>query len=299
MRYVLAVAEERNFTRAAERCHVVQSALSHQIKALERELGIALFARNSRRVDVTAAGEAFLTAARACLQDAERAVADAAAVAGQIRGTLTIGLIPTVTAIDIPAALGELHRAHPGVRINVREGCSDEFIAAIADGTMDVAVLGLPGALSRKGVGARVLASERHSAVVSAGHPLAGRRSLRLADLADEVFVDFPEGTAGRAQSDLAFREAGFGRDVAFEVTSTGLMLGLIENGLAVALLSPGVMPEGGDLRAVTVLDGPRRVEYLAWSDFNPSPAAQAFLKGLAVAGSGVLDRAVSGAGRF
>ncbi|MFD4291867.1 LysR family transcriptional regulator [Rhodococcus sp. NPDC058505] len=279
MRYVLAVAEERSFTRAAARCHVVQSALSHQIKALERELGVALFARNSRRVETTDAGEAFLAAARACLRSAERAAADAAAAAGQLRGTLTIGLIPTVTAVDIPAALGEFRRAHPGVRVTVREGASDVFVEAIADGSMDVAVLGLPGALARTGVGARVLASARHVAVVPVGHPLADRRSVRLADLADEVFVDFPEGSGGRAQSDLAFREAGLGRDIAFEVMSTGLMLGLVRNGLAVALLPPGVMPEGDDLRAVTVRDGPRRVEYLAWSDFNPSRAARAFVE--------------------
>ncbi len=100
MRYVVAVAEERNFTRAAERCRVVQSALSHQVKALERELGVRLFARTSRRVELTAAGEAFLPHARASLESAERAIADAASAAGEVRGTLTIGLIPTVTALE-------------------------------------------------------------------------------------------------------------------------------------------------------------------------------------------------------
>lgn len=281
MRYVLAVAEEKNFTRAAERCFVVQSSLSHQIKALERELGITLFARSSRRVELTGAGEAFLEQARASLEAAERAVSEAAAADGQVRGTLAIGVIPTVTTIDVPAALGRLHRAHPAVRIRLRSGGSDEFIAAISAGTMDVAVLGLPDSRPPTGVRARVLAEERLVAVVPAGHPLAGRRRLRMEDLAEEVFVDFPEGTPGRMPSDLAFRAAGVRRDVAFEAMSTDLILELVKQGLVITLLSPAVVPESDELRTIPVSAGPTRIEYLAWSDFNPAPAALAFLDAL------------------
>lgn len=279
LRYVIAVAEEKNFTRAAERCFVVQSSLSHQIKALEHELGVTLFARSSRRVELTAAGHVFLVHARASLDAAERAASEAAAANGQIRGTLTVGVIPTVTAIDIPAALGQFHRTHPHARISLRGGGSDEFIDAISAGRMDVAVLGLPDSTPPTGVSTRVLAREQLVAVVSTGHPLAGRRRLRLDDLADDVFVDFPEGTPGRVQSDLAFRAAGVRRDVAFEVMSTDLILDLVRQGLVMAMLSPAVIPnDADDLRTIPVTAGPTRVEYLAWSSFNPSPAAQAFL---------------------
>lgn len=120
LRYVIALAEEASFTRAAARCHVVQSALSHQIKALENELGVALFARTSRRVELTAAGQAFLPAARASLEAAERAAEDAAAASGLIRGRLSIGVIPTVTAVDVPAALRTFRQAHPHVQIVLR-----------------------------------------------------------------------------------------------------------------------------------------------------------------------------------
>lgn len=287
MRYVVAVAEERSFTRAAERCHVVQSALSHQIKALERELGVTLFARTSRRVDLTTAGAAFLEAARTSLEAAERAASEAAAATGRIRGTLTVGLIPTVTALDVPAALGRFHRAHPEVGIHLRGGGSDEFVAAISEGSMDLAVLGLAEAAPPRGVSTRVLARERLAAVVPAGHPLAARRRLRLADLADEDFVDFPQGTPGRAQSDLAFRAAGISRRVPFEVMTLALLCDLVVEGLALALLAPGVVPAGDGLRTIPVTDGPTRVEYLAWSGFNPSPAAQAFLAGLPGAPAG------------
>ena len=278
MRYVVAVAEERNFTRAAERCHVVQSALSHQIKALERELGVLLFARTNRRVELTPAGEAFVPVVRESLDAAERAAVVAAAATGRIRGTLTIGMIPTVTAIDVPAVLADFHHAHPEVRIRLRGGGSSEFIAAINDGRMDVAVLGLADTTPPKGVGHLVLARERLVAVTSAQHTLAGRRRIRLRDLADETFVDFPEGTPGRAQSDLAFQRAGLRREVAFEATSTDLILDLVRHNLVIALLSPAVIPDDEELRAVAITDGPSRIEYLAWSSFNPSPATQAFL---------------------
>lgn len=279
LRYVVAIAEEKNFTRAAERCFVVQSSLSHQIKALERELGVTLFARSSRRVELTAAGEAFLIQARASLEAVERAKADAAAATGQIRGTLTIGMIPTVTTIDIPAALGEFHRAHPSVRIRLRGGGSDYFLAAIKAGRMDVAVLGLPDSTPPMGVNTRVLAKEQLVAVVASEHPLAGRTELRLEDLAAETFVDFPEGAPGRMPSDIAFQAAGVPRDVAFEATSTDMMLELVSQGLVIALLPPVVIPaETHNVRTVRLLKGPTRIEYLAWSNFNPSPAAQAFL---------------------
>lgn len=283
LRYVVAVADERSFTRAAARCNVVQSALSHQIKALERELGLELFARTSRRVEPTAAGMAFLPSARASLEAAERAVVDAVGAAGEVRGTLTIGVIPTVTTIHIPAALGAFRRAHPAVQIRLRGGGSDTFIQSIRDGEMDVAVLGLPDSAPTTGVRTRILARERLVAVASARHRLAGRRRLRLADLADEAFVDFPAGTPGRAPSDLAFQAAGVRREVAFEAMSTELILDLVAQDLVIALLAPAVVPERDELRAIPVTDGPTRIEYLAWSEFNPSPAAREFLDGLAL----------------
>ena len=278
LRYVLAVDEERNFTRAAEKCHVVQSALSHQIKALERELGVLLFARSSRRVELTAAGAAFLPAARLALDAADRAAADAVAATGEIRGKLSIGIIPTVTGIDIPAALGQFHRSHPSVQIRLSVGGSEEFISAIRDGAMDVAVLGLPDAVVPVRVASKVITRERLVAVMSSRHRLAGQGQLLLSDLADEAFADFPLGTSGRAQSDLSFSSAGVPRRVAFEMMNTESLLALVEQNLAIAMLSPALIPGGRDFQAVPVTDGPTRIEYLAWSDFNPSPAALAFL---------------------
>lgn len=278
LRYVVAVAEEANFTRAAHRCFVVQSALSHQVKALEKELGVTLFARTSRRVELTAAGEAFLPGARMSLESAERAAADAAAASGLVRGELRIGVIPTVSAVDVPGVLGAFRRAHPQVRIALRVAGSDAQEAAIAGGELDIGLLGLPANRRPRGVAWRSLGTDRHVAVLSREHELAAQREVTLRDLEEETFVDFSTGSPGRAQSDLAFEAAGIARDVAFEVMATDLMIDLVLQNLAVVLLPSRYVPRTGDLVSVPIVDGPTRAEYLAWSDFNPSPAARAFL---------------------
>lgn len=112
-------------------------------------------------------------------------------------------------------------------------------------------------------------------------HRLAHRKRLRLADLVDESFVDFPTGSAGRAQSDLAFQAAGLHRDVAFEAMTTDLMIGIIRNELAVGLFFAHVVAHGPDVVALPLADGPRRVQYLAWNEFNPGPATRAFLEAI------------------
>lgn len=278
LRYAVAIAEEQSFTRAAGRCFVVQSALSRQIKSLESELGVRLFARTSRKVEVTPAGEAFVKQARLCLQAAERAKASAAAAHGQIRGSLTIGVIPTVTAVNIAAVLGAFRRSYPEVGVHVRTGGSDEFLRRIAAGELDVGFLGLAEGVTPQGVQTQELSRERLVAVLAEGHRLAGQHRLRLKDLADEPFVDFPEGSSGREQSDLAFDRARLRREVSLEVNTADLLTGLVRQGLGVALVAPSVAREAPGCVCIPVSDGPVRVEYLAWDSFNPSPAAQAFV---------------------
>ncbi|MBQ0862199.1 LysR family transcriptional regulator [Streptomyces sp. RK75] len=287
LRYVVAVAETRNFTRAAERCRVVQSSLSHRIAGLERELGVKLFARSSRRTELTSAGEAFLVGARECLAAADRAVADAAAAAGVVRGRLAVGMIRTTAAIDVPELLQRYRARYPDVRVGLRAGSSDELAAAVRNGELDIAFLGLPEGERPADVEALVLDRDAHVLVVSAGHRLAGASQVTLHDVAEETFVDFRDGSPGRAQSDQAFAAAGLVRDVAYEAGVAELITQLVARGLGVALLpSAFVRPLAADdphLALVPVSDGPRRIEYLAWSRFNPSPATRALLDVLGV----------------
>ncbi|NGO07121.1 LysR family transcriptional regulator [Streptomyces sp. HC44] len=282
MRYVVAVAETRNFTRAAERCFVVQSSLSHRIAGLERELGVKLFARSSRRVELTPAGAAFVAGARECLAAAERAAADAAAATGVVRGRLAVGVIVTAAAVDVPELLQRYHAQHPAVHVALRSGRSDELAAAVRNGDLDIAFLGMPESERPSGVECLVLAHDEHVLVVPAGHRLAGVSQVTLREIAEETFVDFVSGTPARAQSDQAFAVAGLVRDVAYEAGVVELITQLIARGLGIALLpSAFIRPRATDdpeLALVPVVDGPHRIEYLAWSRFNPSPAARAML---------------------
>lgn len=278
LRYVIAVAEETNFTRAAKRCFVVQSALSHQIKALESELGTDLFARTSRRVDLTPAGAAFLPHARRALESAELAAQEAVAAHGIVNGALRIGMIPTVSAVNVPILLRRFHESFPQVNTSLSVRASDDIVESVANGALDVGVIGMPRGRAPKGVESAHLTTERLAAIVHAGHRLAHRESVDLAELTEEVFADFATGGAGREQSDVVFVSAGIERNVRFEADTPESLLGLVREGLAVCLLSPEAISDSTGVRAIAVNGGPERTQYLVWSRFNPSPAARAFV---------------------
>lgn len=284
MRYVVAVAETGSFTKAARQCLVVQSALSHQIARLERELGARLFDRTSRSVRLTAAGTAFLPSARQCLDFAERAMAEVAAAVGEVRGRLVVGVIPTVAAVDLPAVLKVFRQRYPQVGVALRMSPSHELVAQVRDGGLDLAFLGLPPGARPEGVRGVELARDEHVAVVAARHPLAGRAETDLKALAEELFVDFPAGSPGRTQSDQAFAAAGLHREVAFEVTTAELMAGLIREGLGVAVLPSRYTPQLNGVVTLPIANGPSRVEHLVWSAAGLTPAAAAFLEVLGVA---------------
>jgi len=291
MRYVLAVADTANFTRAAERCHVVQSALSHQIARLERELGARLFERTSRRVQLTPAGEAFVPAAREAVGAADRARAEVSAAAGEVRGRLAIGAIPTLTAVDLPQALRDFHRRCPRVDISLHTGASERMVEQVRRSALDVAFIGVPPAFPTPGTNGHELARGELVAVVPPHHPLAGRREVALERLAEEVFVDFPAKSAARAQSDEAFAAAGLRRQVAFEVGGVDFLARLVDHGLGIALLPAGFAARLPHLRTVPVRDAPSRAERLVWRRGRPSAAVAAFLNELGYGGGSDEDR--------
>ncbi|MEH0983028.1 LysR substrate-binding domain-containing protein [Micromonospora sp. CPCC 205556] len=224
------------------------------------------------------AGAAFLPAARQCLEAADRAVVEVAAAVGEVRGRLAVGLIPTVAAVDIPAALRDFRQQYPGVRISLRVGASEELVEQVKQGAIEVAFLGLPTSVRPQGVHAQELARDRLVAVVAPGHPLAREPRVSLRRLSTEVFVDLPAKTAGRAQSDEAFSAAGLTRDVAFEVTSAYLMTQLVAQGLGIAMHASAYVPQLTGVTTIEVTDAPARIEYVIWSRASRTPAASAFL---------------------
>jgi DNA-binding transcriptional LysR family regulator len=278
LRYVVAVAELGNFTRAAERCFVVQSALSHQVAKLEQELGARLFHRTSRSVALTPAGTALLPAARECLMAAERARAEVAAATGEIRGRLAVGMIPTSAAVDVPAALRGFHQEHPQVRISLLTAGSDVLSGQVRDGALDVAFLGLAEDVEIPDVNSRPLARDPLAALVAPDHRLSARKRIRLATISSEEFVDFPAGTSGRVQADRAFLAAGLERTVAFEVTDPYVMARLVAEGLGVALLASTYAVRLPGVTVVPVVNTAHRIEHLIWNLMGPTPAAGAFI---------------------
>lgn len=272
------MAELGNFTRAAERCFVVQSALSRQIAKLEQELGARLFHRTSRSVSVTPAGAALLPAAHECLAAAERARAEVYAATGEIRGRLAVGMIPTAAAVDVPAVLRAFHREQPQVHISLLTAGSDVLADQVRDGALDVAFLGLAEGAEVPHVNSIPLARDPLVVLVAPQHRLASRKRIRLATIAAEEFIDFPAGTTGRVQADNAFRAAGLERTVAFEITDPYVMARLVAEGLGVALLASTYALRLPGVTVVPVVNTVYRIEHLIWSRRGPTPAADAFI---------------------
>jgi DNA-binding transcriptional LysR family regulator len=277
MEFALAVAEESSFTRAAQRCHTVQSALSHQIARLESELGATLFERTSRQVRVTAAGEAFVRQARLTLETARRIPDEVAAASGQVRGSLAVGSITSLTAIDAVALLASFHAKYDHVNIRLNLGDSEQLLNDVRERRLDVAFLGLRHGERVQGVEHLILAQEKLVAVLPPAHPLAGRKKLTLQLLADQPLVDFPSGSSARRQTDGAFGAAGLNHQIRFEVEHMALIEKFVSNGLAIGLVPEPIAATFKGVVSIPVQNAPKRVLYAVWSK-TPMPAAVAFV---------------------
>ncbi|MFJ3667489.1 LysR family transcriptional regulator, partial [Streptomyces sp. NPDC090106] len=182
LEYFVAVAEEQNFTRAADRVHISQSGVSAQIRQLERELGAELFDRSARTVTLTVAGKAALEHARAALAAAGAVGQAVGEVTGLIRGRLTVGMVIGCTLTPLFDALAAFHQAHPGVEISLLEDSSDRLVEGVRTGAVDLALIGAAAA-TPEGLDALTIISERLAVAVPAGHPLAKQRRVTLRDL--------------------------------------------------------------------------------------------------------------------
>jgi len=277
LEYFVAVAEELNFTRAAARMFAVQSTVSAGIRALEHDLGTALFVRSTKSVSLSPAGEELLPEARLALEAVDRV--RTAASRGGIRGRLRVGIFTNLWFIDMPGLLGEFHEAHPLVDLQL--GASVSGSTGLADdvrrGRVDVAFMGLPTA-DLAGLEVLVLAQTRFVVVLPQEHPLASRTALTLRDLADEKFVDTPPGFGNRVVIERAFAEAGVARVVSTVVSDLSEVPRFVAAKLGIAVVPELtlVAPPG----TVTVpLDSPA-VDWQASliSRPNPSPAVVALL---------------------
>ena len=249
----VAVAEEASFTRAADRLHLVQSAVSASVRGLERELGAALFDRTTRRVELTDAGDALLPEARQVLAAVNAAREAVDQVSGGLRGTLRLGTMQgqAMRAVSVPRLLARFRAEHPGVEVHVSHvGGSVLMADQVRAGRLDLAFVSLP---ERRPSGLTLTRISREQMQIACpkGHPLATRAEVDLEALADEPFIEFPEGWGTRMATDRAFAAAGVRRTIVYEVNDVASVIEFIANGLAVALIAPSLLIAGDEVALV------------------------------------------------
>ncbi len=239
LRYFIAVAELRNFTKAAQACFVAQSALSQQIGRLEREAGAPLFTRGKRGAELTPAGQVLLPHARRLVTDEAWARAEMRSYLGLEKGRLTIGFIQTsASGVDLAQVVGEFYRGHPGIELRVVNQTSAEMVDGVRTGALDLAVVGVGPDELPDGLDSRPLAVD----------PLVGVASGSLADgltgpvavaglVARGPLIQFAPGTGLRRHVDAALVRAGVTAPAGIELAQAADMLEFAALGLGVTIV--------------------------------------------------------------
>ena len=235
--YFDAVVRHGSFTKAAQRLHVAQPAVSAQIRRLETELGTTLLERTTRRVALTHAGELFLSRARQALAQVDAARGDLAELSAVLRGRVRIGATQVLGSLDLPASMASFRRRYPGVSLALHTGLIAKLLGMLDAGVVDL-IVGpvhddLPAAYR-----ARALVPESLVLVTPPGHPLAAGRDVALAAVAGEPFVCLPADSRLRAILAGAAAAEGFVPRVEFETYSPASIRDLVSAGLGVALLA-------------------------------------------------------------
>lgn len=233
----VAVAEEKNFTRAATRLYVAQSGLSATIRSLERDVDAALFLRTTRSVRLTAAGEALLPEARRTLASARAAVESVHGVEGLRSGTVDVGFMQ---AGSITGLLSRYRSTYPGIRIRLRQASSADLAAMLADGLLDVI---FATAVDEAPSGVVSVPMLRSPLVVAGGADGVGLGGgpFDLADAVGRPIIGFPPGWGIRELVDRAMRAAGVEPRVDLEVNDTTTLLELVEAGLGIAVVPTAI----------------------------------------------------------
>lgn len=238
LRYFVAVAETRNFHRAAERLNVSQPPITVAIRKLESELGELLFLRDSRGVTLTPAGRAALPRAREAIAAAEQLREVVREGASGLRGRLRLGIIGSAINDLLPRVVPPFCKAFPDVELALEEMTSVEIVQAITAQRIDVGFIRLP-VIDTAPVSVEVIERDELVVALQATDPLAGQKSIALAELADRPFILFNPISILNAITHIACQRAGFTPRIQQQATQVQTLLSLVEAGLGVALV-PG-----------------------------------------------------------
>ena len=288
LRYFVAVADELNFTRAAERLHLSQPALSKQIRGLETALRAPLFRRDRRQVELTAAGAALLAVARGLLQDWDEGVAVVADAAASEARVLRAGTLTSIGRALYPAITDHFAKRQPGWRVELRSFGWGDATGGLSDRLSDLAFLWLP--VDATEVECEVLASERRFVAVSSRHPLAGRSEVSFAEIAGEPFAALPASAGALRDFWLAAdQREGSAPHVAAEVNTADEVFEIVASGAAITLLAEGnaeiYARQGIVCIPVSDLD-PARLA-IAWRRDDKRPAVRDFVRACRDAAAG------------
>jgi DNA-binding transcriptional LysR family regulator len=253
LRLFLAVARLASYTRAAQELSIAQPAISHQVKALERELGVELFERRGRHVELTPAGRTLAATGREVfheLDEGARLLAELTLGAG---GTVDIAADTTSGIYVVPAALGAFHRAQPGIDVTLHVENRIGVLRRLTERTCDLAVMAdPPGSI---GVGVVPFLLDRLVAIAAPDYPLSGGRSISLATLAAERFLLRETGSGTRAATERLFARAGLRLEPAMELGSTGAIKQAVTAGLGISVVSRWAIELELQLGRIAILD--------------------------------------------
>lgn len=274
--YLVALAEELSFTRAAAREHIAQPALSQQIKRLEDEVGIPLVERSTRHVRITDAGQLLVARGRRILAEVEAAQAELLGIRGLESGHVTVGTMHTMGPVDVSLALAIFHQRHPAIELTVREHSSEELAQMLRDDELDLAFLSVTERVESHGLALHQLVSEELVVLLPMEHRLAGRRRLRMAELRDEEFISYREGARLRELLLWAGQEAGFQPKIKLESNESERIRRLVARGMGVAILPRSdAVAAGAEVAVVALVDPPlSRDITLAWRQGRRHPPA-------------------------
>ena len=279
LRYLVAIADVRHFTRAADLVGVTQPTLSRQLKALERELGATLVDRGARDGPaLTAAGAALLPLARRMLADLDSARTAVAEIVGLRRGRVRVGATPSLCMGVLADVLRVFHGRHPEVRLELEESGSRPLVRALVRGELDIALVIAPATGIDPALESTPLLRERLSVASAADQALSGRGSVTVRELARRPLVVPRTGYDVRETTLRAFDDAGVAPRFAVQGGEMDAVLRLVEAGTGVAVVPDLVFAGRPGLRR-TVLTPPlyRTVALARRADLVPSHAVRAF----------------------